>query len=127
MDFATWASDAVETLTMRPGASAQAWVDLFAPGGTYADPLTEATSDVTAIYAITEATFPDWAMTLAHVRGDHGGGVIEWIGRGHLRTGPLVTLHACSVIDLDTAGLVVRWRDYFDMGEFERDASRSDH
>ncbi len=122
MEFALWATSAVDTLTMGPGASAQPWVDLFAPGGTYADPLTAPTSDVAAVHALTRATFPDWAMTIVAAHGDEGGGVIEWVGGGHLGTAVRVTLHACSVVHLDAGGRVERWRDYFDMGEFSRQA-----
>jgi hypothetical protein len=37
-------------------------VALFAPGGTYQDPLTTKTSDVASVYATTRATFPDWTL-----------------------------------------------------------------
>jgi hypothetical protein len=54
--------------------------------------------------------------------GDVRGGVIEWVSHGHLPHGSEVSLHGCSVIRLGVDGRVMRWRDYFDMAEFERQA-----
>jgi hypothetical protein len=122
MDWGGWATDAVRTLTMTPGATDAAWVALFAPGGTYQDAVTARTTDVAAVYRITRASFPDWEMVVTGTWGDIRGGAIEWTSHGHLPHGPSVSLHGCSVIALKGVGLVERWRDYFDMGEFERQA-----
>jgi hypothetical protein len=122
----TWAAAAVNTLTMEPGANNAAWVALFAPSGTYQDPMTAPTTDVAAVYALTRTTFPDWMMLVSSAVGDLDGGAIEWISQGHLPHGPAVTLHGCSVIRLNGDALVVRWRDYFDMGEFTRQAQPGD-
>ncbi|HVA05349.1 MAG TPA: nuclear transport factor 2 family protein [Acidimicrobiales bacterium] len=123
MNWTEWANDAVATLAMSSGQGDEAWVGLFAPGGTYQDPVTAQTSDVAAVFAVTRSSFPDWEMTVTSASGDSTGGVMEWIGRGHLPHGPAVVLHGCSVIDLSSEAKVVRWRDYFSMGEFARQAS----
>jgi limonene-1,2-epoxide hydrolase len=123
MDWTEWAPRAVSTLTMTPEATDAEWVNLFAPGGTYQDVVTSRTSDVRSVFAITRSAFPDWEMTVTAARGTGEGGAIEWTSHGHLPHGPEVALHGCSVIDLAPDGKVLRWRDYFDMGEFERQAS----
>ncbi|HWE66846.1 MAG TPA: nuclear transport factor 2 family protein [Acidimicrobiales bacterium] len=123
MDWSAWAGHAVGTLTMTPTATDGAWVALFAEGGTYQDPVTTRTTDVASVFAITRASFPDWEMTVTSTVGDEHGGAIEWVSQGHLPHGPAVSLHGCSVITLDERGQVVRWRDYFDLGEFERQAA----
>jgi limonene-1,2-epoxide hydrolase len=125
--WTSWASSAVGTLTMAPGASDAAWAALFAPGGTYEDPVTARTEDVASVYALTRATFADWSMAVESAAGDARGGAIEWISQGHLSNGLAVSLHGCSVLHLSADGLVVRWRDYFDMGELARQASPPAH
>jgi limonene-1,2-epoxide hydrolase len=122
MDWDAWARRAVATLTMTSGSTDVAWKDLFAPNGTYQDVMTKETADLGSVYDITRSAFPDWCMTVIHAAGDDGGGVIEWESAGHLPHGPSVVLHGCSVIDLSSDGKVTRWRDYFDMGEFTRQA-----
>jgi hypothetical protein len=122
MDWTEWATQAVSTLTMRTQATDRDWVELFASGGTYQDAVTERTTDVASVFAITRSAFPDWEMTVTATSGDEQGGVIEWTSHGHLPHGPEVVLHGCSVISLTPAGRVLRWRDYFDMGEFNRQA-----
>jgi limonene-1,2-epoxide hydrolase len=107
---------------MTPDSTDAGWVALFAPGGTYQDPVTARTEDVASVYALTRATFADWAMRVSGASGDARGGTIEWVSHGHLPDGSAVTLHGCSVIHLGPDGLIVRWHDYFDMGEFERQA-----
>jgi hypothetical protein len=124
MDWHAWAIRAVDTLTMNPTSTDAAWLGLFASGGTYQDPVTGRTGDLTSVYDITRASFPDWRMTVNAARGDERGGVIEWISHGHLPHGPEVVLHACSVITLTPEGAVATWRDYFDMGEFDRQANQ---
>jgi hypothetical protein len=119
-DWARWAVRAVDTLTMTPGASDEAWVNLFAPGGTYEDPVTGRTADVASVFDVTRTSFPDWKMTVTSSAGNRRGGVVEWTSHGHLPHGPEVVLHGCSVIDLSSEGKILRWRDYFDMGEFDR-------
>jgi hypothetical protein len=117
-----WATRAVDTLTMTPDATDADWVALFAPGGSYQDPVNDRTEDVASVFAMTRAAFADWSMRVTTTAGDDRGGSIEWVSHGHLPHGPVVTLHGCSVIHCGARGLVVRWRDYFDMGEFERQA-----
>jgi limonene-1,2-epoxide hydrolase len=122
VNWQEWARRAVDTLTMTPEATDAAWVALFAPGGTYQDPVTACTTDVASVFAVTRATFADWRMTVTGTSGDAGGGAIEWVSGGHLPQGKAVALHGCSVLQLSPEGAVVRWRDYFDLGEFERQA-----
>ena len=116
--------DAVGTLTMTPDSTDAAWLALFAPGGTYQDPVTGQTGDLASVHAVTRASFPDWRMTVTSAVGDEAGGVIEWESHGHLPHGPEVILHGCSVVTLTPAGTVSAWRDYFDMGEFDRQADQ---
>jgi SnoaL-like domain len=123
MDWRAWATGAVDTLTMTPTSTDGAWRALFAPGGTYQDPVTGKTADLASVYAVTRASFPDWRMTVSGAVGDESGGVIEWVSDGHLPHGPKVILHGCSVIALTPEGTVAAWRDYFDMGEFDRQAN----
>jgi hypothetical protein len=122
IDWSEWAAHAAATLTMARQPNDEAWIALFASGGTYQDPVTERTSDVAAVFAVTRSTFADWEMTVTAASGDASGGVMEWISKGHLPHGPEVILHGCSVIDLSADAKVLRWRDYFDMGEFTRQA-----
>ena len=70
---------------------------------------------------MTRAAFADWSMRVTTTAGDDRGRIIEWVSHGHLPHGPAVTLHGCRSFT-GAGGLVVRWRDYFDMGEFERQA-----
>ncbi|HUC05641.1 MAG TPA: nuclear transport factor 2 family protein [Acidimicrobiales bacterium] len=121
--FDAWAAHAVATLTMTPGSDERAWCALFGPGATYEDPVTGRTDDIAAVYAATRATFPDWQMAVGRALGDGRGGVIEWTSSGHLPDGTAVILHACSVVERAPSGEVVRWRDYFDMGEFMAQAA----
>ena len=123
VNWSTWATRAVNTLGMAPDVTDEAWVALFAPGGTYQDPMTGRTSDVVSVFAITRSTFADWQMTVTNASGDVHGGAIEWVSHGHLPQGPSVTLHGCSLIHLAEDRRVIRWRDYFDMGEFDRQVS----
>jgi limonene-1,2-epoxide hydrolase len=127
MDWRAWATEAVDTLTMTPTSTDAAWLALFAAGGTYQDPVTGRTDDLASVYAVTRASFPDWSMTVTSARGDDTGGVIEWVSHGHLPDGPKVVLQACSVVTLTPEGRVKAWRDYFDMGEFDRQANPSAH
>lgn len=92
---------------------------LFAPGATFQDPVNAPTTDLGAVEAMTAASFPDWRQEITAVHGDGDGGSFEWIGRGTLGGTLPVEIHGCTAVDVDAAGLVVRWRDYFDMKELE--------
>jgi hypothetical protein len=122
MDWNAWAERATASLDMTAGADPQRWVSLFATGGTYADPVNAPTADLASIFDVTQSTFPDWHMTVTSAAGDDHQGVMEWISDGTLVGGPRITLRGCSVIHLDGSGSVLRWRDYFDMADFERQA-----
>ena len=92
---------------------------MFAPGGTFSDPVSPPTTDLSAIEEMTGASFPDWRQEITWVHGDDGAGVFEWTGRGTLGGTIPIELHGCTVVDVDGGGLVTRWRDYFDLKEIE--------
>ncbi len=91
----------------------------FAPGALFSDPVNEPTADLAAIEEMTNASFPDWRQEILWVHGDDAGGAFEWIGRGTLGGTIPITIHGCTVVDVDGDGLVTRWRDYFDLKEIE--------
>ncbi len=93
---------------------------LFAPGALFSDPVNEPTTDLQAIEAMTEASFPDWRQEIVSVHGDDQAGAFEWIGRGTLGGTVPIEIHGCTTVDVDSSGLVTRWRDYFDLNEIER-------
>jgi hypothetical protein len=51
--------------------------------------------------------------------------VFEWIGRGTFSlpgvpgAGTPVSIHGATIVEVDAAGLVTRWRDYLDRKEPE--------
>ncbi len=92
---------------------------LFAPGALFSDPVSAPTTDLAAIEAMTDASFPDWHQEILAVHGDRTGGSFEWIGRGTLGGTTPIVIHGCTAVDIDEAGLVTRWRDYFDLKEIE--------
>jgi limonene-1,2-epoxide hydrolase len=94
---------------------------LFAPGGTFCDPVTAPTTDVRKVASDTDAIFPDWSQTVDRIRGGTDWAVFEWTGTatfdaGDGRNAPIVMTGA-TVIDVDTEGRVSRWRDYLDTNE----------
>lgn len=116
MDWEAWGRTVEAALGSGGDGSFQ---DLFAPGGVFEDPVNAPTTDLAAVEAMTEASFPDWGQEVTSVRGDEHGGVFEWIGRGTMGGTHPIELHGCTVVDVDDAGRVVRWRDYFDLKEIE--------
>ena len=42
------------------------------------------------------------------------------MGKGTLAKQHRIEIHGCTMVELDTDGLVTRWRDYFDLKEVER-------
>jgi SnoaL-like domain len=97
---------------------------LFAPGALFSDPVNAPTTDLSEIEAMTEASFPDWRQEITWVHGDETGGAFEWIGSGTLGGTTPVEIHGCTVVDVDAAGRVTRWRDYFDLKEIEDQLTR---
>jgi hypothetical protein len=97
MDWPSWA----ERLEHALGPDGD-FKSFFAPGAVFSDPVNEPTEDLAAIEEMTQASFPDW-----------------WIGRGTLGGTIAIELHGCTVVDLDSDGLVTRWRDYFDLHQID--------
>jgi hypothetical protein len=95
----------------------------FAPGALFSDPVNAPTTDIAAIEEMTAASFPDWTQEITWVHGDDVAGVFEWVGRGTWGGTVPIEIHGCTVVDLDDAGLVTRWRDYFDLKEIEAQLS----
>lgn len=94
---------------------------MFAPGGTFCDPVTPVTTDVRSVAEHTSLIFPDWRQRVHSIRGGDDWAFFEWTGAGTYRgpgaeEGPgfPVTVEGATVIEVDGAGLVTRWRDYLD-------------
>ena len=121
MDWTTWATKLEAAL--GPEGDFQSF---FAAGALFSDPVNEPTTDLTAIEEMTNASFPDWRQEILTVHGDDAAGCFEWIGRGTLGGTIPITIHGCTVVEVDGGGLVTRWRDYFDLKEIEEQvAARS--
>ncbi|MHB1517463.1 MAG: nuclear transport factor 2 family protein [Acidimicrobiales bacterium] len=88
---------------------------LFAPGALFSDPVNAPTTDIAAIEAMTNASFPDWRQQINSVYGDGSSCAFEWIGRGTLGGTTPIEIEGCTVVDVDDRGLITRWRDYFDL------------
>jgi hypothetical protein len=93
--------------------------EIFAAGGIFSDPVTAPTSDIKSVEDITDASFPDWQQEVTASHGDPTGGAFEWVGRGTLGDTIRIEMHGCTMVELDGAGQVTRWRDYFDLKEIE--------
>lgn len=96
------------------------WKALFAPGGTYEDPVNPATTDLEAIAKQTEDSLPDWRVEFGKMIGDERFGAAEWVGHGTLLGEVPIELHGCAFVEVDGDGLIKRWRDYFDLKEIEK-------
>jgi len=116
VDWQAWARRLERALGPEGDGQFQSF---FAPGALFSDPVSPPTADLDAIEEMTNASFPDWRQEILSVHGDDQGGMFEWIGRGTLGGTIPIEIHGCTAIDLDAAGLVVRWRDYFDLKEIE--------
>jgi len=116
MDWDEWTTK----LRLSLGAAATVRLrELFAPGGTFSDPVTPPTTEIASVEEITDASFPDWSQEVTASYGNTSGGAFEWVGRGTLGGTTRIELHGCTMVELDGAGLVTRWRDYFDLKEIE--------
>lgn len=98
-----------------------AFASLFAPGGTFCDPVTPWTTDVRKVATDTDAIFPDWAQRVDRIRGGDDWAVFEWTGTGTFtmadQPGVPITMSGATVIDVDRDGKVTSWRDYLDTNE----------
>ena len=117
MDWSGWMQQCQAALGATEG---DAWQRLFAPGATFSDPHTTSTTDLDAIAVQTRGLFPDWSQEIVAVRPGDGWAVFEWIGRGTYSgpgappAGAPVVLEGATIVEVDGAGLVTRWRDYLD-------------
>ena len=119
MDWTSWS----ENLGRALGPDGE-FASLFAPGALFSDPVNPPTTDLAAIEEMTDASFPDWRQEIVAVHGDETTGAFEWIGSGTLGGTTPIVIHGCTVVDVDGAGLVTRWRDYFDLKEIEAQVER---
>ena len=122
MEWNDWMRRCEAALAQGEG---DAWQRLFAPGATFTDPHTASTTDLDAIAAQTRGLFPDWSQQVVSLRPGDGWAVFEWIGRGTYSgpgappSGVPVMLEGATVVEVDAAGLVTRWRDYLDRRSVE--------
>ena len=111
------------TIRLKSALGADATVrlrELFAPAGVFGDPVTASTTDIASVENVTDAAFPDWRQEVTCSHGSPAGGAFEWIGRGTLGGNIRIEMHGCTMVELDSDGLVTRWRDYFDLKEVEK-------
>jgi SnoaL-like domain len=114
MDWQSWAA----RLEVALGPEGD-FPSFFAPGALFIDPVNAPTTDLAAIEEMTRTSFPDWRQEIVSVHGDDTAGAFEWIGRGSLGGTVPITIHGCTIVEVDDAGLVTRWRDYFDLKEID--------
>jgi hypothetical protein len=125
MDWDGWARRTERALDFRQEGS---WRDLFADGAEFGDPHTPSTTDLRAVQRGTAEIFPDWRQEITTIRGGDDWAVFEWIGRatyaGRGGDDPLagtpVEMHGATIVEVDAAGLVTKWRDYLDRKEPEQ-------
>ncbi len=118
MDWEAWARQ-YEQIRGR-----QAFVDLFAPGATFQDPVTDPTADTGGVSDMTGSIFPDWRQRIDRIRGGEDWAFFEWTGTATYRgpgaegtDGVPIEMHGATVVEVDGDGLVTLWRDYLDTGE----------
>lgn len=97
---------------------------MFAPQRTFQDPVTPPTTDIRGVSELTASVFPDWRQQVDRIRGGNDWAVFEWTGTATYRGpgaeeggGVPVVMHGATVVEVDGAGLVTRWRDYLDTNE----------
>ncbi|HEX3461803.1 MAG TPA: hypothetical protein VHT49_12930 [Acidimicrobiales bacterium] len=120
MDWSSWAGN----LEVALGPEGD-FPSFFAPGALFSDPVNAPTTDIASIEEMTKASFPDWQQQIVSVQGDDVSGSFEWIGRGTLGGTIPIEIHGCTVVDIDSGGLVTRWRDYFDLKAIETQIANS--
>jgi limonene-1,2-epoxide hydrolase len=115
MDWQSWAR------TFESVHGPEEFAGLFAPGGTFCDPVTPPTTDVRKVARDTDAIFPDWSQTVDRIRGGQDWAVFEWTGKGTFDAGEgrraRIVMQGATVIEVDAEGKVTRWRDYLDTNE----------
>ena len=122
MDWNDWMRRCEAALGAPEG---DAWQRMFAPRGTFSDPHTASTTDLDSIARQTRSLFPDWSQEVVALRPGDRWAVFEWIGRGTYSGpgappgGAPIALEGATVVEIDAAGLVTRWRDYLDRRSVE--------
>ena len=124
MDWDAWARRAEASLDFT---SEVRWRDLFAPDAEFGDPHTPSTRDLRSVQRGTAKIFPDWRQEITSIRGGEDWAVFEWIGRATYAglnkddtlAGTPIEMHGATIIEVDAAGLVTKWRDYLDRKEPE--------
>ncbi|MGH9016770.1 MAG: nuclear transport factor 2 family protein [Acidimicrobiales bacterium] len=117
MDWQAWAGKVEQT------EGTDAFASLFATGGQFRDPVTPWTTDVRKVSDQTNAIFPDWKQRIDTIRGGDDWAVWEWTGTatffpaGPDGQGIPIAMEGATVVEVDAAGLVTRWRDYLDTNE----------
>lgn len=123
MDWQGFAREFEEITDARVDGSSERWKAKFAVGGTFQDPVQGPTTDYDAVIHVTQTATPDWHMKVTHIAGGQTSAALEWIGEATLLGRVPITVHGCSVIEVDDVGLVTRWRDYMDLKAIENQAA----
>jgi predicted ester cyclase/limonene-1,2-epoxide hydrolase len=123
VDWRKFAQTFEEATDARRGDTLERWTAMFAPGGTFQDPVNAETTDYASIARQTQQSTPDWHAKVRHIveGGDHSG-VLEWIGRATLLGRAPIELEGCTLFEVDGEGRVTKWRDYFDVKAIENQA-----
>ena len=123
MDWQTFAREFEQLTDARQEGSHDRWRSRFALGGTFQDPVNAPTTDYDEVIKQTQTATPDWHMRVTHVAAGETSAALEWIGEATLFGKAPITIHGCTVIEVDGDGLITRWRDYMDLKEIERQAA----
>lgn len=86
---------------IEAGTGADGFVELFAEGGQFCDPVTPWTTDVQAVADQMNAVTPDWSAHVEVLRAGDAWAVLEWTGTASFQgdvTVP-VTVHCASVVE----------------------------
>lgn len=123
MDWQAFAREFEEITDGRIAGSSDRWQAKFAAGGTFQDPVQGPTTDYEAVIRITQMATPDWHMRVTHVAASESSAALEWVGEATLLGRVPITVHGCSVVEVNDDGEITRWRDYMDLKEIERQAA----
>jgi hypothetical protein len=107
------------------------WKERFAPGATFEDPATAATTEVGRVAHETRVIFPDWRQDITWIRGGDDWAVFEWIGTatyhapaGGPGDGAPVRMRGATIVEVDADGRITSWRDFLDRKEPEQQIRR---
>jgi hypothetical protein len=123
-DWDAWARQVERALDVAHRSDTD-FQDQFAPDATFIDPTqTKSTAELPDVSRATQAIFPDWTQEVTSIRGGEDWAAFEWIGRGTFAwrgesTGRAIEMEGVTLVEVDSGGLVTRWRDYFDMKSVE--------